>query len=774
MTTNPKKFLLVIITTLLMMQVLFMPISIVFADSMNESESQVQPDYSELELFSEDNNEVLSNPSLEENVTDDRLLDKSNPNIDEESKIEKIEDSMNSSEFLNNSDSNKVEESHVGKDFSIYFGGSDIRYVNQNDNLSIDIHSSNSIDTFKISLPIGVELISDTIYKDVSLVETDTKGTKSYVITAIKQKKQFNIELLFTKNGTKQIAVEDELSGYSADFLFVSVGDNISRNHQTESAIRNSVTVSTAAQFVTAWNSTSREIITTPTRERTLSAKQIDSLNTLSRTLKLTAGSSYFFSPDPKSSSNLNLSRTGYLILDGNGSTEWILQRDNSDSIRFFNILGGSLELNKTSLQARSIDVETLILQKGGVLQSNNGHQIPLIAVKASDVYLTSNASTRADGQFLLEVTPRNNTTVNIVRIHIKAQYFYVHDRDDIDIGKAWENLEAVIENDNIVKSNHNGFNNDTFTSVNNYRYFTDRRYPANIYEPQQNRHSLTMISNLTEGGKPEAVSDKLTEGESTNIMSNTNEGYNFVRWEIVSGPQSLLKDPTDENTLFTMGNADATVQAVYEEIQSSEPVAPVDPLQPETEVSPENIPELPENQGLLSIDFVSQFDFGSHPISVHNQKYYAKTQKLLNEDTPANVVEERPNYIQISDRRPDTERNGWELSVMQKEQFKGLENQELSGASLSLLNQQIITAQGGNPPGLQSVPCELIPGNRRTLLKAQGDEGTGTWVYRFGDDETAEESVVLNVPKGTNPEATIYKTTLVWELSIVPQNQFD
>ena len=199
--------------------------------------------------------------------------------------------------------------------------------------------------------------------------------------------------------------------------------------------------------------------------------------------------------------------------------------------------------------------------------------------------------------------------------------------------------------------------------------------------------------------------------------------------------------------------------------------IPPADPLNPEIEVDPENKPELPEDQGLLSIDFISSFNFGSQVILAQDQTYYAQSQRLLNEDGTVNEMEVRPNYVQISDRRPENEHNGWQLAVTQKEQFRGEEKQELFGASLSLSNQQVITAQGGTAPSLQSVPCVLIPGNRRTLLKAQGDEGTGTWIYRFGDEQTAEESIALNVPKGANPEATNYSTILIWELSAVPEN---
>ncbi|ONN40435.1 WxL domain-containing protein [Enterococcus mundtii] len=235
-----------------------------------------------------------------------------------------------------------------------------------------------------------------------------------------------------------------------------------------------------------------------------------------------------------------------------------------------------------------------------------------------------------------------------------------------------------------------------------------------------------------------------------------------FDGWKLVGIP---------ENASGEFSADPISVTYIYEEVLEKGPVSPLDPLEPEVEVDPENKPDLPEDQGLLSIDFVSSFNFGSQSISVHDQTYYAQPQRLLNEDGTVNEKEERPNYVQISDRRPETERNGWELAVTQKEQFKGKENQVLNGASISLSNQQVVTAQGGTVPGLQSVSCEIIPGNRRILLKAQGNEGIGTWIYRFGDADTAKESVALNVPRGANPEATSYSTNLIWELSAVPDN---
>ncbi|MDK4450924.1 WxL domain-containing protein [Enterococcus casseliflavus] len=252
-----------------------------------------------------------------------------------------------------------------------------------------------------------------------------------------------------------------------------------------------------------------------------------------------------------------------------------------------------------------------------------------------------------------------------------------------------------------------------------------------------------------------------------------------FLRDSEGSAQEAGLISPPETNNGF--GNINPPTELIFHDVTFEPatilivddigPISPIDPLDPEVEVNPENKPEFPTDQGKLSIDFVSSFNFGSQAISAHEKNYHAQPQRLLNEDGTVNESEERPNYVQISDRRPESERNGWELAVTQKEQFKGEGNQELIGATLGLSNQQTITSQGGIEPGLQSTPCNLVPKNRRILLKAQGSEGMDTWIYRFGDAQTAGESVTLNVPKGANPESTTYKTTLIWELSAVPSN---
>lgn len=290
-----------------------------------------------------------------------------------------------------------------------------------------------------------------------------------------------------------------------------------------------------------------------------------------------------------------------------------------------------------------------------------------------------------------------------------------------------------------------------------------------NTIKPEAERRNVTYFFNRAESEVTiHYIDDAGTViSPSDTIIGYVNEELEVTIKEIENYKFLFERDNQLLNTVFTREQQNYWLVYI---LQGSMP--PVDPLDPEIEVNPENKPELPENQGLLSIDFISSFNFGSQPISVHDQIYYAQPQRLLDEDGTVNEMEERPNYIQISDRRSATERNGWQLSVTQTKQFEGLKNQQLTGASITFSNQQLVTAQGGDTPSLQTAnPLTLVPGNKRALIRAEDTEGTGTWIYRFGDEHTARESVTLNVPKGSNPEATSYSTTLIWELNAIPDN---
>ncbi|MGL9769121.1 WxL domain-containing protein [Enterococcus sp. DIV0806c] len=259
-------------------------------------------------------------------------------------------------------------------------------------------------------------------------------------------------------------------------------------------------------------------------------------------------------------------------------------------------------------------------------------------------------------------------------------------------------------------------------------------------------------------------ISPDISESEKYHTTADENGDYRYVLPE----DRRFTAGNTVTAYAFLNGKNDTASTIVEKKIV----VAPVDPLDPETEVEPENKPEIPEDQGRLSLDFVSQFNFETQKISASDQTYYAQPQRLLDEDGTVNETEERPNFVQISDRRAVNERNGWQLSVTQNGQFSNQSGHELLGSEIQLLNQELVTAQGGTAPTLQEETVQrIIPDTKKILLQADEESGIGTWIYRFGNQNTADKSVGLYVPKGTNPEATSYSTKLTWELSAVPGN---
>lgn len=256
--------------------------------------------------------------------------------------------------------------------------------------------------------------------------------------------------------------------------------------------------------------------------------------------------------------------------------------------------------------------------------------------------------------------------------------------------------------------------------------------------------------------------SPDMSESEKYHTTADENGDY---RYELPED-RRFTAGNTVTAYAFLNGKNDTASTIVEEKIV----VSPVDPLNPEIEVNPDNKPEIPENQGHLSIDFASKFDFGTHGISVNDKIYYAKPQKLIDDD--GIVSGERPNYIQISDRRLTNQRNGWQLSVKQKGQFISENGHELLGAQLNFLNQTLVTSQGGNAPFLLNADSvSLIPNNKQILVSADNNTGTGTWVYRFGDHNSAGKSIALEIPQNANPNAESYSTCFLWELNAVPDN---
>ncbi|MBO0468689.1 WxL domain-containing protein [Enterococcus plantarum] len=207
--------------------------------------------------------------------------------------------------------------------------------------------------------------------------------------------------------------------------------------------------------------------------------------------------------------------------------------------------------------------------------------------------------------------------------------------------------------------------------------------------------------------------------------------------------------------------------QITFEE--NNETVPPVDPLEPPEVVDPEG-PNPPGTPGPLSIDFASPLKFGKQKITSIDKTYHAAAQKLTDKD---GVQQERPNYVQVTDNRGTLK--GWTLSVKQDGQFKTETGNELKGAKVTFMNAQAASDSESKDPSTLLTELDLTSdgnGALTNVFSAKNDEGAGTWIYRFGDENTQDSSIKLDVPgKTTKLKDTPYKATITWALSDIPGN---
>lgn len=195
---------------------------------------------------------------------------------------------------------------------------------------------------------------------------------------------------------------------------------------------------------------------------------------------------------------------------------------------------------------------------------------------------------------------------------------------------------------------------------------------------------------------------------------------------------------------------------------------------------APEDVPEIldpetlepgtPEdgnvtgNKGPLSLDFVSNIDFGTHEISTAAAKYES--------------VSERP-YIQVSDRRGTGQ--GWSVSA-QASHFTQNGTNTLDGAVISFFNGEADSPlEGVNAPVVNNNIVLNAGGDSASVVNAEGRsenaqigtaQGLGTWIVKWlkGDGAT-NEKVTLDVPQGA-ASAGEHTSTITWTLYDGPGNQ--
>lgn len=189
-------------------------------------------------------------------------------------------------------------------------------------------------------------------------------------------------------------------------------------------------------------------------------------------------------------------------------------------------------------------------------------------------------------------------------------------------------------------------------------------------------------------------------------------------------------------------------------------------------------------------------WDFGKFSLSAMDQTYYLKSHQKQTNGT------KEPQSVDVIDYY--TAKN-WTLSVKQLGQFKGTiktynpsTSQEISNdyyldnAQLHLNNGNVTLTDNDEVAennlgklttfGDQTLDPKATQSTALMTTEFAGDDssdkndghdgqyathGFGTWHYNFGDQETADHSIGLHVPKTTKRHQTKYQTKLEWTLAV-------
>lgn len=191
----------------------------------------------------------------------------------------------------------------------------------------------------------------------------------------------------------------------------------------------------------------------------------------------------------------------------------------------------------------------------------------------------------------------------------------------------------------------------------------------------------------------------------------------------------------------------------------------PYHPVSPGKPVTPEN-PDFPNSEGPLSINYVSNLSFSHQQATGKDSLYNSELDRFQ----LSGEIEEVPNYIQISDHRGSN--SGWQLEVKQSTPFKNGEH-ILKGTELYLQDIAIANIEGNkdtSPTYAQERITLDSTSDYVVLVEAKKDQGMGTWLIRFGqNNEEAPTGVQLFVPGNSPKVKGHYKTTLSWLLVDTP-----
>ncbi len=196
--------------------------------------------------------------------------------------------------------------------------------------------------------------------------------------------------------------------------------------------------------------------------------------------------------------------------------------------------------------------------------------------------------------------------------------------------------------------------------------------------------------------------------------------------------------------------------------------VDPEDGIDPLTPLEPNDDTEKPINPTRqdLRIEYVSDFDFGSHQntaekLALKSAGDYGKTADDTNK-----IV---PSFISIIDDRTSSNTNSWELQA-KASAFKDETGEPLKGARLLLSDLNYAYTGKARPEVTKDVVD--LSGDYVPITNTSGKKiGNGTWSLAFGTLDANQRStgVTLDIAQGYGKKQAEYSTSIDWELVVEP-----
>lgn len=162
--------------------------------------------------------------------------------------------------------------------------------------------------------------------------------------------------------------------------------------------------------------------------------------------------------------------------------------------------------------------------------------------------------------------------------------------------------------------------------------------------------------------------------------------------------------------------------------------------------------PQVTGNTGPLTIDYVSNLDFGVHKVDVAEATYQATN------DLP---------FVQVSDRRGSGA--GWNLTV-EASNFTSAGEATLPGAYITLSNGEAVSRLANiTAPTVSDSIVVNTGGDAANVATAAVDAGMGSWVTRWSaNGQETNPNVELTVPQAAASQGT-HNSTLTWTLTDAP-----